>query len=252
MKSHSRGRTKPDTTKAKKRERRRQKPKPNTVARGFRRFLDSPHGEEITTRLRAGDSAESVAAWLHDDCEEFLNVSDSALIRQLYRYRETIAGAVRPNKAHIIEELAKERSKGFNALRVEIALAVVQEHRLGQVLELERQSDQLLADVGEEIDRLSRLAQNVAVSKLRLGILKLEADSFGQPGATKEFGIIAAMLEKRHGPNVRPVLIDIGKKLHQRLQAMQAEKGRDERQRLASGSGEEEASHTHSDARPGD
>lgn len=193
---------------------------------GFRRLLDSPRGDEITTRLRSGMSAESVAEWLHVECGVFREVSRTALIRQLYRYRNTLKGAIRPNKAHVIEVLAKEKAQHFIALHTAIDLTVLQMHRLGRILDREQLSDDLLPEVGPEMDRLARMLQFMSDLKVRSGLLHQEGEAFMKsvrPGRIAEKYLEA-------NPESRPALMKLSHHLGTIIPQIEADLRRKERE----------------------
>jgi hypothetical protein len=215
MKRPSKKPRKPDSKAAKKTARSRREDGKGK-SKPYRRLVDSPYGEEIVVRLRSGVSAEDVADWLQKECGAFLDVAASTLVRQLYRYRKTIPGALQPNKAYILEQATTQRAKAFNALQAAIGLAGLQEQRLGKALSIEQSGKTLTPLVGDEIDRMSRLIETVTEAKLRLGVLKQEAEGFGDSFSHARTMSILNMMDRKR-PGSRAALVDIGKRMAAKL-----------------------------------
>ena len=194
---------------------------PKTVASAYKRLKQLPVYGELYTKLCAGVTCENVAEWVQDSCHLLPDVKRTALVRQLYRYRDTIPFRHRqPVERPKMYERVEKMAARVNTLDELTRLYNFQLLRIDKVIAFEDSHQVPYPGLGREMDRAAELLQQIINLKMRLGLIKLGGELAGDiveaESSAMLMGVMATM-RALHGPEATDRLTAIGKKIQESL-----------------------------------
>lgn len=173
---------------------------------GFGGIKGQPHARlkalpqfgEVDKKIRAGVSVEQIANWLYDEEKVYQHASKAALIRALYRYKDSIPAnqladsGLPPHKAKKLEELNKE----INELDELTKLYHLQMNRIALATEQEETINFLTKGTRQEIEEARNLLLALAELKMKLGLLDEKPKQLNVSVTAQQVAEIPA--ERRH------------------------------------------------------
>jgi hypothetical protein len=189
----------------------------------FKRLKDLPNFQTIRLKLASGISCESVAEWMQVNVGQCTDVKRDTLVRQLYRFRESIPPAeIAPVQLVKMHQKVEQFTHQLSAHDELVKIIEYQLVRLGKLVEMEEKMAMgVLPTMGTEMDRMVKYLSNLAVLRGEMGLIKPGMGEMMPGGSSAgEFagemlaGVIST-LTKRHGEDAHARLATIGKRIQQ-------------------------------------
>jgi hypothetical protein len=186
-------------------------PRPDRYA--FPVLSKVPDMDTVSDQLRAGVSCEAVAEYLQDLVGVACHSPQSALVNELYRYRDMIPLAERTVRAPSALDRAVERMPHrVSVLSESTKLYQFQLTRIADLIEEGSGGNRL----GPEVDRAARLLSLVSDVKEGLGLRDDDRGDIAPSGTSQAGGALMALMVQ-YGPDAERRLANVGRKIHEAL-----------------------------------
>ena len=195
----------------------------------FHRLTSLENCAEVRRRLCAGVSCESVAEWLQDDLGLATDVSRAGLIRQLYRYRDTIPLSDRaPKQISRLRARIEQFTHRVNTLAECVKLYELQLTRICKLVDVEDLAEETIRALGPELDRAMKYLRQISELKGEMGREEPTGNDDMPYAATsrERMAGVIQVLEDKYGSDVEARLAWIGKRLNEALQPIIVAPGR--------------------------
>lgn len=138
----------------------------------FAKLKQSPSYQEVHDKICAGVAIERIAEWLQEEKGEFTNIKRPSLVRQLYRYKESIP-ATKLADAGLPSHLWKKiegMKRGVNELEELEKLYLLQLQRIALGVDTEEKIKFLNKAIRKELELAADLLGRMAELKMKLGL----------------------------------------------------------------------------------
>lgn len=126
---------------------------------------------EVDKKIRAGIPCENIAEWIQEDQGEYTDVKRESLVRQLYRYKESIPGdeLETPDGLYVRKKI-ENLKRGVNEAAELEKLYLLQLSRISMMVQTEDKIKFIQKGTRGEIEAARQILLDLAKLKIELGV----------------------------------------------------------------------------------